>query len=69
MLRDTLVRLIYESIDEPKKRKEFLAAFAEVLEASAVALIVQDLAAPLGDFLRDSRSRASHTGTLMKTIG
>jgi DNA-binding CsgD family transcriptional regulator len=42
MLRDTLVRLIYESIDEPKKRKEFLAAFAEVLEASAVALILQD---------------------------
>jgi DNA-binding CsgD family transcriptional regulator len=42
MLRDTLVRLIYESIDEPRKRKEFLAALAEVLEASAVALIAQD---------------------------
>jgi DNA-binding CsgD family transcriptional regulator len=42
MFRDTLVRLIYESIDEPKKRKEFLAAFAEVTDSVAAGIVLQD---------------------------
>jgi DNA-binding CsgD family transcriptional regulator len=42
MLRDTLVRLIYESIENPLRRRDFLAAFAEVIDASAVGFLVQD---------------------------
>jgi DNA-binding CsgD family transcriptional regulator len=42
MLRDTLVRLIYESIENPSRRHDFLAAFAEVIDASAVGFLVQD---------------------------
>jgi DNA-binding CsgD family transcriptional regulator len=42
MLRDTLVRLIYESIENPPRRRDFLAAFAEVIDAVAVGFLLQD---------------------------
>jgi DNA-binding CsgD family transcriptional regulator len=38
----TLVGLVYESIQNPQKRNDFLAAFAEIIDASAAAIALED---------------------------
>jgi hypothetical protein len=40
--KDTLVRLVYESIENLGRRKDFLAKFAETIEAAAVGILTQD---------------------------
>lgn len=42
MTKDTLLRLLYEAIQNPQKRNDFLAAFAEIIDASAAAIALED---------------------------
>jgi len=40
--RDTLVRFAYEVAADPQKRGDFVATFAEVIDAKAAAVAVED---------------------------
>jgi hypothetical protein len=42
MTRNTLVDLVYETIDNPDKRSDLVAAFAEVIDAKAAAIAFED---------------------------
>src|SRR5215472_830578 len=40
--QNTLVRFVYETIENPQKRSDFLATFAEIIGASAAAIAMED---------------------------
>ena len=42
MTQNSLVRFVYEAIDNPQKRNDFVATFAEVIDAKAAAIAVED---------------------------
>jgi hypothetical protein len=42
MTQNTLVDLVYETIDNPDKRSDLVAAFAEVIDAKAAAIAFED---------------------------
>ena len=42
MTQNTLVSFVYETIENPQKRRDFVATFAEVINAPAVGILVQD---------------------------
>jgi DNA-binding CsgD family transcriptional regulator len=42
MTQNTLVDLVYETIDNPEKRSDLVAAFAEVIDAKAAAIAFED---------------------------
>ena len=42
MTKDTLLRFLYEAIENPQRRNDFLAAFAEIIDANAAAIALED---------------------------
>jgi len=40
--QNSLIRFIYETIDNPQKRRDFVATFTELINAPAAGIIIED---------------------------